>query len=151
MWTKALNQAGVDAYSALRKADNVFYPSALCVAGPSSSRAEVAPKVLKSSQVAPTSTLTALTDPSKEADRASIADKDKKSVKEKASEPTKLPPAPKDSSKEKGATQGQVLVLATLPFTTKEDIKDKGAAQATVPKSSAQTVVKANPPSSNTN
>ena len=49
VWTKTLNQAGVDAYSALRKADNVFYPSALCVAGPSSSRAEVAPKVLKSS------------------------------------------------------------------------------------------------------
>ena len=76
---------------------------------------------------------------------------EKELAKEKASKPIKLLPAPKDSSKEKGVTQGQVLVLATLPFTTKEDIKDKGAAHATVPKSSAQTIVKANPPSSKTN
>ena len=76
---------------------------------------------------------------------------EKELAKEKASEPVKLLPAPKDSSKERGATQGQVLVLATLPFTTKEDIKDKGAAQATVLESSAQTLVKANPPSSKTN
>ena len=76
---------------------------------------------------------------------------EKELTKEKASEPVKLLPAPKDSSKEKGVTQGQVLVLATLPFTAKEDIKDNGAAQATVPESSTQTVVKANPPSSKTN
>ena len=71
---------------------------------------------------------------------------EKELAKEKASEPVKLLPAPKDSSKEKGATQGQVLVLATLPFTTKKDPKSKSATQATVPEPSTQTVVKANLP-----
>lgn len=52
---------------------------------------------------------------------------------------------PKDSSKKKGAYQGQVLVLATLPFTTKEDPKGKGVAQATVSKAPAHIAAKANP------
>lgn len=36
---------------------------------------------------------------------------------------------PKDLSKEKGASQSQVLVLATLPFTAKEDPKGHDAAK----------------------
>ena len=104
VWTEALNQAGVDASSALRRAENVFYPPALRVEGPSNSQADVVPKVPEPNKVAPTSTLLASTDPSKKADRASTADKEKEPVKEKASEPTKLPPAPKDSSKAKGTT-----------------------------------------------
>ena len=55
--------------------------------------------------------------PSKKADQASATDKEK--------EPVKLPPMPKDSSKEKEASQSQKLVLVTLPFTTKEDPKSK--------------------------
>ena len=61
-------------------------------------------------------------------------------------EPAKLPSVPKDFFQEKGASQGQVLVLATLPFTTKKDPKSKGAFQATVPEAPAQIAVKANPP-----
>ena len=72
--------------------------------------------------------------------------KDKEPTKDKAPKPAKLPPAPKDSSKEKGASQGQVLVFASLLFTTKEDPKSKGATQATVPEASSQTTAKANPP-----
>ena len=37
VWNEALIQAGVDAFSTLRRVDNVFYPLALRVAGPSSS------------------------------------------------------------------------------------------------------------------
>ena len=37
VWNEALNQARVDAFSTLRRVDNVFYPLALRVAGPSSS------------------------------------------------------------------------------------------------------------------
>ena len=91
-------------FSALRRAENVFDPPALRVEGPSNSQADVVPKVPEPNKVAPTSTLLASTDPSKKADRASTADKEKEPVKEKASEPTKLPPAPKDSSKAKGTT-----------------------------------------------
>ena len=104
VWTEVLNQPEVDASSALRRAENVFYPPALRVEGPSNSQADVVPKVPEPNKVAPTSTLLASTDPSKKADRASTADKEKEPVKEKASEPTKLPPAPKDSSKAKGTT-----------------------------------------------
>ena len=99
-----------------------------------------------SGQAAPTSALPTPTTPSKKADRASVIDKDKEPAKEKAPEPAKIPPTPKDSSKEKGVTQSQVLVLATFPFITKEDPKSKGAAQATMPEPSAQPVAKANPP-----
>ena len=65
--------------------------------------------------------------------------KDKVPKKELAKEPVK------DSSKEKGASQGQVLVLATLPFTTKEDPKGKGIAQAIMFEAPAQIAAKANP------
>ena len=75
------------------------------------------------------------------------AEKEEELAKEIALEPTKLPPAPKDSSKEKGASQSQELVLVTLPFTAKEDSKGKGIAQAIMPKTTAKTAAKTNPPS----
>lgn len=118
----------VDASSTLRRAKNAFYPPALHATGPSSSRAEVAPKALVPSQATLASALLAPTVPSKEADQVGAMDKDKEPTKEKVPEPAKLPPTPKYSSKEKGASQGQVLVLAMLPFTIKEDPKGKGAA-----------------------
>ena len=71
-------------------------------------------------------------------------------IKETAPEPTKLPPAPKDSSKEKGASLGQELVLVTLPFIAKRDPKGKGTAQTTVPELPAKTAAKANPSPSKT-
>ena len=75
-------------------------------------------------------------------------EKDKVPVNETTPTPTKLPAAPKDSSKEKGASHGQELVLVTLPFTAKEDPKGKGTAQATVPELPAKTTAKANLPPS---
>ena len=99
-----------------------------------------------SSQAAPVGAFLALTVPSNEADQVEVVDKDKEPTKEKVPELAKLLPAPKDSSKQKGESQGQVLVLATLPFTTKEDPKGNGAAQVIVPKALAQTATKANPP-----
>ena len=47
----------------------------------------------------------------------------------------------------KGASQSQELVLVTLPFTAKEDSKGKGIAQAIMPKTTAKTAAKTNPPS----
>ena len=136
MWTEALNQAGVDASSAFRRAKNVFYLSALRVAGPSNSRDEIAPKAPMSNQADPASALPTPTIPSKEADQTGTMDKGKEQAKEKALQLAKLALVPKETSKEKGASQGQVLILATLPFTTKEDPKSKGIAQATVPEAS---------------
>ena len=103
VWTEALNQAGVDASSALKRAKNVFYLPALHVAGPSNSRVEVAPKAPMSNQAVPLPTPTI---PSKEADQAGAMDKGKELAKEKAPQLAKLPLVPKETSKEKGASQG---------------------------------------------
>ena len=96
MWNEALDQAGVDASSTLRRAENAFYPLALRIATPSSSHAKVDPKAPELSQAASTSTLSTSTIPPKEADQTSAVEKDK--------ELTKPPYAPKDPSKEKGAS-----------------------------------------------
>ena len=52
-----------------------------------------------SSQAAPTGALPASTIPSNEADQVEVVNKDKEPTKEKVPEPSKLLPAPKDSSK----------------------------------------------------
>ena len=106
VWNEALNQAEVDASSTLRRAKNAFYPTALWVASPSSSRAETAPKALKPNKTAFASAIPTLTILPKEVDWAGAVEKDKEPTKEIALEPAKLPPVPKDSSKEKGASQG---------------------------------------------
>lgn len=77
-------------------------------------------------------------------------EKDKEPLKEPTPKLDKQPPAPKDSAKEKRASQSQVLVPAILHFTTKEDLKGKGATQVKVAEVPAQTAAKANPPPSKT-
>ena len=95
----------MDASSTLRRAKNVFYPIALHIIGPPSSRVDNAPKAPEFGKAAPPSTLPATIEPSKKADQASTMGMEKEPAKEKASEPVKLLPAPKESSKEKGAAQ----------------------------------------------
>ena len=150
MWNEALNQDEVGASSTLRRAKNAFYSPTLRVVGPSSSQAEVIPKAPEPSLVASASALPLSTIPPKEVDQASAVEKEKEPAKETTLEPAKLPPAPKDSSKEKGASQGQELVLVTLPFVSKEDPKGKGTTQVTVPEVPAKTAAKANPSPSKT-
>ena len=126
VWNEALNQTEVDASSTLRRAENVFYP--LQVAGPSSFQAKAIPKTPEPSLVAFASALPFSTIPPKKVDQASAIKKEKKPTKETIPELAKLPPMPKDSSKEKGASQSQELVLVTLPFVAKEDTKGKSTA-----------------------
>ena len=45
VWNKALNQAGVEASSILRKIENVYYPPAIRAFGPSSLRTDTSSKV----------------------------------------------------------------------------------------------------------
>lgn len=69
-------------------------------------------------------------------------------AKKKQPEPTKPLSSSQDSAKEKRATQGQVIVLATLPFTTKEvpkDPKDKGTAPTPTPEPLALSAAKEKP------
>ena len=49
-WNEVLNQAGVEASSELRKAENVFYPTAICTSAPLSSQAEDTPSTTNPNQ-----------------------------------------------------------------------------------------------------
>ena len=150
VWNEALNQAGVDASSTLRRAKNVFHPPAIRASGPSSSKAKSAPKDPDLSKDASTNALPSSTIPTKEVDHVGIAKKEKDTAKEVVPEPTKWPPSPKEPSKEKGVSQSQKLVLVTLPFIAKKDPKGKGTTQAIVPKVTTKGATKANPPPSKT-
>ena len=133
VWNEVLNQVKVDASSTLRRAENVFYPLAIQTSSPSSFKAESALKYLNLSKDASANALPSSTIPYKKVDHNGVAEKEKDTAKEVVSKPTKLPPSPKEPSKEKGVSQSQKLVLVTLPFTAKEDPKGKGTTQAIVP------------------
>lgn len=147
VWNEALNQAGVDASSTLRRAKNVFYPPAIQASSPSSSKAKSAPKDTDLRKNASASTLPPSTIPPNEVDQVGAIEKEKDTAIEVALKPTKLPTLPKETSEEKGVSQSQELVLVTLPFTTKEDPKGKGTTQAVMPEVPTKVVAKTNPPS----
>ena len=45
-WDEALNRAGVEASSELRRPENVFYPEAICTLAPPSSQAKDTPSTI---------------------------------------------------------------------------------------------------------
>ena len=94
MWNEAQNQAGVDASSTLRRAENVFYPPTIQVSGPSSSKAGSAPNDPDLSKDAYASALPPSTFPPKEVNHVGATEKEKDTAKEVVFEPTKLPPSP---------------------------------------------------------
>ena len=47
VWNEALNQAGVEASSALRRAESVYYPPAIRAPGPASSKADTSSEVVE--------------------------------------------------------------------------------------------------------
>ena len=49
-WDEALNRAGVEVSSELRKAENVFYPEAIRTSAPPSSQAEDTPSTINPNQ-----------------------------------------------------------------------------------------------------
>ena len=49
-WDEALNRAGVEASSELRKAENVFYPETIRTSAPPSSEAEATPSTINHNQ-----------------------------------------------------------------------------------------------------
>lgn len=82
--------------------------------------------------------------------QANATGKEKDTVDKTALETTKLPAAPKDSSKEKGISQSQKIVLVTVPIPTKEDSKCKDSAfSTTTPEKTAKDLAKDNPPPKN--
>ena len=133
VWNEALNQAGVKASSALRRAKNVYYPPAIRALSSSSCKADTASKEADEGKESPTKTLPIANippPPPKEVEQSEVTEKATYATKEVAHDATLPPAIPKDPSKEKKASHNMEIVLATLPILTKEDLKGKGPASS---------------------
>ena len=127
VWNEALNLAGVEASSTLRKAENVYYPPAIQVSGSLASPDDVAPNVASLIEETLSKDPLHSNSPQEVAEQAGPADKGKEVFKEVTLEMTKPSNTPKDSSKEGVGSQNIELVLATLPIPAKEDPKGKSS------------------------
>ena len=146
VWNEALNQARVEASSALRRAENLYYPLAIWASGFSGSKVETAFKDSEPSKDVPAKVLPLLNSPSKEVQQADIVENEIEMAKEVPPEVTKPPVVPKDSLKEKGTSQSREIVLATFPIPTKDDSKGKGStSSAAALEKSAKASSKDNP------
>ena len=117
VWNEALDRAGVEAYFALRKAENVYYPQtirSLGSLGSSSSKADLVSSGTNEGKESPTRALPTANISSKEAKLSEDAKKAANFTKEVARDAA-LP-----SSME--------IVLATLPIPSKEELQGKGQA-----------------------
>ena len=132
VWNEALNQAGVKASSALRKAESVYYPPAIHVSGSSGSKVYIASKEANDGKESPTKVLPLVNIPSKETEQPEVTEKATDITKEVAYDANLHPAIPKDPSKEKEASHNMEIVLATLLIPTKEDLKGKGPTSSIV-------------------
>ena len=66
-WNEALNQAGVEASSALRRAESVYCPSAICTLGSASFKVDLASEVADIGKDSPAKAPLSPDSPSKEA------------------------------------------------------------------------------------
>ena len=76
VWNEALNQAGVEASSALRKAESVYYLSAIRASGRSGSKADTIPKDLDPNKGISTKALPSSNDPPKDAEQVRAIEKE---------------------------------------------------------------------------
>ena len=84
VWNEALNQAGVEASSILRRAESVYYPTAIRALGSSGSKANTASKEADAGKESSTKVLPSVNSPSNEADRPEVTEKDANMTKEVA-------------------------------------------------------------------
>ena len=128
MWNATLNQAGVEASSALRRAKNVYYPPAIRASGllnSSTPQADTVSKKVDDNKGSPTKVPRSSTSPPKEAEQAKTTKKEKNTSKGVVPGTTKPPVAPKDPSKGKEILQNLEIILAIYPMPAKEDSKGK--------------------------
>ena len=128
VWNEALNRVGVEAFSTLRRAENVYYPQATCSSGSSGSKADSVSSGIDEGKESPTKALPTANISSKEAEPSENAKKAIDLTKEVARDVALPSMAPKDSLKEKEASQSMEIVLATLPIPSKEELQGKGQA-----------------------
>ena len=126
MWNEALNQAGVEASSTLRREESVYYPSTICAYVPASSKTDTISKVVDMGKASPSKVLPSPNSPSKVAKQPGVVEKETNTSKGVAPDATKPLVAPQDLPKEKEVPTKMVIVLATLPVLAKGDLTGKG-------------------------
>ena len=132
VWNKALNQAGVEASSILKKAESVYYPPAIRTLGSASSKVDTSSNVTKLGKGSFAEAPSSSDKPSEEAQQQEVAKNEADANKEVAPDATKPPAAPQDPPKEKEVPFTMEIVLATLPLPVKGDpkSKDSGSSEA---------------------
>ena len=110
VWNEALDQAEVEASSALRRAKNVFYPPAICALGSSGSKADTTSKEADEGKESPTKALPTANILPKKAKQSKITEKAVDLAKEVADDANLLLAALKDPSKEKEASHNMEII-----------------------------------------
>ena len=125
VWDEALNQAGVEVSSILRKPESIYYPSTIRPSSSSGSQADLVSSKAGEIQGNPSKVPPAANTSSKKAELAEDASGTGDANKETVQSTELPPPIPKDLPQEKKTSQGMELVLATLAIPPKKDPKDK--------------------------
>lgn len=133
VWNEALNQARVEAFSALRRAVHLLPLSNPCAQPPKLFRPSNChySKKVDEGKGSPTKISPSSSSPSKVEEQAKATEKEKESSKGVVLENTKPLVAPKDPSKGKESSKDLEIILATLPLPAKEDPKGKGPTSTT--------------------
>ena len=119
---ETLNQAGVEASSALRKAENVYYPEAICPPSSNNSKAYTPSKVANLEKNGSKKALPSSGNPSKVAEQPSVNEKEAEVTKGVPADVIKPSAVPKDPTKDNEASKMEI-VLATLPIPAKGNPK----------------------------
>ena len=125
MWNKALNQAGVEASSAFRRAESVYYPPAIRIPGSANSKADTSSEVVEFGKGSPAKAPSSSGNLPKETQQQGVAKKEANTNKGVAPDATKPLSVPQDPPKEKEVPSTMEIVLATLPLPAQGDLKSK--------------------------
>ena len=101
VWNEALNQAKVEASSALRRAKSVHYPPAIRAPGSASFKANTAPKVAELGKDSPAKVPFSIEHPSKEVEQLEVVEKEADTTKGVALNAIKPLAAPQDQTQKK--------------------------------------------------
>ena len=101
MWNEGLNQGRVEASSALRRAESVYYPPAIRASGPVSSKTDTASKVVDMGKASPANVLPSSNSLSKVAEQPGVVEKEIDTTKGLAPVATSPQLLPRTSPKRK--------------------------------------------------
>ena len=105
VWDEALNQAGVEASSALRKAKNIYYPEAIRPPSSSSYKADIPLEVADPEKIGSEKALPSSSSPPKVAERPVVNKKEAEVTKGVLLDATKPLAIPQDSTKDNKASK----------------------------------------------